>query len=184
VNYLSRFALTLKLLESLAAAGRPDRRSRILIVNGAAQNGRILFDDVNLARNFGTLRAILQCCQANDAFVVELADRLARAGEQRVGVTTLKVGVVATGIRRTFPWWMKILVPLVMDPLLALSPGDVAARGLQLLLDPRYENVTGAHFLLIRRFKAIAVPRTVRELNVRVRLWRLSEAMIAGTRRV
>jgi hypothetical protein len=37
--------------------------------------GTIHFDDVNLMKNFATLRAVWQFCQANDVFTVELARR-------------------------------------------------------------------------------------------------------------
>jgi NAD(P)-dependent dehydrogenase (short-subunit alcohol dehydrogenase family) len=138
VNYLGRFALMRRLLPLLAESARPNRRSRVLLVSGAATNGTIHFDDVNLTRSFGTVRAILQCCQANDAFAVECADRLTKQGEQGVAVNCLKVGVVRTNIRRHFPTWMKWLVALVMDPLLALPTEQVAAAALQLLVAPEF----------------------------------------------
>lgn len=48
-----------------------------MIVGGAARNGKIYFGDTNLTKNFATLRAVLQFCQANDVFTSELARRLA-----------------------------------------------------------------------------------------------------------
>jgi NAD(P)-dependent dehydrogenase (short-subunit alcohol dehydrogenase family) len=180
VNYLGRFALTQRLLPLLTESARPNRRSRVLLVNGAATNGTIHFDDVNLTRSFGTVRAILQCCQANDAFTVECADRLTKRGEQRVSVNCIKVGVVRTNIRRHFPAWMKWLVPLVMDPLFALPAEQVAARALQLLVAPEFESVTGALFTCIRRFKAIDIPLSIREEEMRRRLWELSERLTAS----
>jgi NAD(P)-dependent dehydrogenase (short-subunit alcohol dehydrogenase family) len=177
VNYLSRFALTQRLLSLLAASGRPDRRSRVLLVSGAATGGTIHFDDVNLAGRFATVRAILQCCQANDAFTVECADRLARSDESRVAISCLKVGVVRTNIRHHFPAWMKWLVPLVMDPIFALPTEEVAAAALQLLVAPEFEGVTGALFRYVRRFKAIDIPRSIQDAEMRRRLWELSERL-------
>ena len=93
-NYLSRFALTGRLLPLLEAAGHPGKTARIVIVSGAAQNGAIHFDAVNLTANFTTLRAVWQFCQANDVFTVELARRLAiDEGDPRVTITSLKLGV-------------------------------------------------------------------------------------------
>jgi NAD(P)-dependent dehydrogenase (short-subunit alcohol dehydrogenase family) len=60
INYLSRFALTGRLLALLEAAGRPGEAARIMIVSGAAQNGTIHFDDVNLTTNFTTLRRLAE----------------------------------------------------------------------------------------------------------------------------
>ena len=177
MNYVTRFALSRRLLPLLTASGHPNRRSRMVVISGAAQNGTIYFDDVSLAGRFGTVRAIRQCCQANDAFTVELADRLAQTGDSRVTISCLKVGVVKTSIRRQFPTWMKLVVPLIMDPLFALSTHEVAAKGLRLLLDPEFEAVTGALFLFIRRFKALAVPQSIQDANTRRRLWLLSEQL-------
>jgi len=180
VNYISRFALSLRLLPLLAASGRPSRASRIVIINGAATSGKIHFDDVNLTGRFGTVRAILQACQANDVFTVEFADRLAQAGEARVTISCLKVGAVRTNIRRQFPSWMKVLVPVIMDPLFALSPHEVAREGLRLLLEPEFEGVTGGLFMFIRRFKAIGLPQNIRDPHMRRRLWQLSERLTSG----
>jgi NAD(P)-dependent dehydrogenase (short-subunit alcohol dehydrogenase family) len=155
VNYLSRFALTQRLLSLLAASGRPDRRSRVLLVSGAATGGTIHFD----------------------AFTVECADRLARSDESRVAISCLKVGVVRTNIRHHFPAWMKWLVPLVMDPIFALPTEEVAAAALQLLVAPEFEGVTGALFRYVRRFKAIDIPRSIRDAEMRRRLWELSERL-------
>lgn len=123
INYLSRFALTERLLPLLGGAGRPGEAARIVIVSGAAQNGTIHFDDVNLMMNFATLRAVWQFCQANDVFTVELARRLAAAEmASRVTITCLKLGVVKTNIRREFPRWMRWLVEWIIDPVLMQTP--------------------------------------------------------------
>jgi NAD(P)-dependent dehydrogenase (short-subunit alcohol dehydrogenase family) len=178
VNYLTRFVLTVDLLPLLVRSATPVSRSRILIVSGAAKNGTIHFEDVNLARRFGTIRAVLQFCQANDLFARELAYRLA-ASHSPVTVTCLKVGVVKTNIRQQFPRWMQWIVPLVLDPLIGLSPAQVADAAVPLLVDPAFEGVTGALFQFIRTFKAIAVPNTVRNPELRQRLWALSERLAA-----
>ena len=60
VNYLSRFTLAQALISGLAAGGLAGHAARILVISGAAQNGRIRYDDVNLAGRFGILRAVSQ----------------------------------------------------------------------------------------------------------------------------
>src|SRR5205823_7378205 len=84
VSYLSRFALTARLLPLLEAAGQPNASARVVIIGGAARNGTIYFDDVNLTRNFSTLRAVGQFCRANDVFTLELARRL-KARNPKIG---------------------------------------------------------------------------------------------------
>jgi NAD(P)-dependent dehydrogenase (short-subunit alcohol dehydrogenase family) len=129
INYLSRFVLTARLMPLLHSTGAPGAAARIVVIGGAAMNGKIHYDDINLSRNFGILTMVPQFCQANDLFVIEQARRLAESGERpRVTVTTLKVGVVRTNIRRDFPWWMKMLVTLVFDPLLGQTP-EVDPKG-------------------------------------------------------
>jgi len=176
-NYLSRFALTQKLLPVLKAAGQPTQAARIVIISGAARNGKIHFEDVSLTSNFSTPRMVSQSCQANDVFTAELARRLALNGAQgQITVTCLKIGVVKTNIRREFPLWMKWLVPLLMDPLLAQTAQEAAEPALRLLLSQEFEGVTGALFLKIRKFKRIALG-AVEDPQTGNRLWELGQRL-------
>ena len=178
INYLSWFVLTERLLPLLEAVGQPDKAARIMIVSGAAQNGTIHFDDVNLTANFTTLRAVWQFCQANDVFTVELARRLAETdGDPRVTITSLKLGVVKTNIRREFPRWMQWLVPLVFDPLLGQTPQEAAESALRLLLVEDLEGVTGVLFSKIKTLKQVMPPARVRNPQEGRRLWELSERL-------
>jgi NAD(P)-dependent dehydrogenase (short-subunit alcohol dehydrogenase family) len=181
INYLGRSALTKRMLPLLETAGRPGEASRIVIISGAAENGKIYFEDVNLTRNFSTIRAVGQFCQANDVFTVELARRLTPKGTPpHVTITCLKLGVVKTNIRREFPGWMKILVPLLLDPLLGQTPSEAADAALKLLLEKDLEGVTGALFLKIRKFKRIVPSASVLELETGAQLWKLSELLAAS----
>ena len=156
INYLARFTLTQRLLPLLETTGAPGRASRIVLISGAAQDGKIYFEDVNMAANFLTIRAVGQFCQANDIFTVDLARRLQAANNPpHVTITCLKMGVVKTNIRKKFPFWMKLLVPLLLDPFLGQTPREAAGAALKLLLDQDFEGVTGALFLKIRKFKPI-----------------------------
>jgi NAD(P)-dependent dehydrogenase (short-subunit alcohol dehydrogenase family) len=180
INYLSRFVLCDRLLPLLRAAGRPGATARIVLVSGAAQGGKIHFDDVNLSRNFRTIRTVLQNCQANDTFTVELARRLlAEDGVPRVTITCLKIGVVKTNIRREFPQWMQWLVPWVFDPLLAQTAQQAAEPAVRLLLDPSYEGTTGALFLKIRKLRQVAPDARARDPRAGARLRTLSERLVA-----
>jgi hypothetical protein len=98
----------------------------------------------------------------------------------RVTISTLKVGAVRTNIRKQFPLWMKIAVPLLIDPILTVTPGAIAASARDLLLKPEFEGQSGALFTQIRRMKATPPGRrTVDPLQGR-RLWEFSEALVAG----
>jgi NAD(P)-dependent dehydrogenase (short-subunit alcohol dehydrogenase family) len=184
INYLSRFVLIERLLANLAAQGLADQAARILVISGAAQDGKIQYDDVNLTGRFGVLRAVSQFCEANDVFALELARRMTAAvPPQNVAVTVLKVGAVRTNIRSQFPAWMKLLVPLVIDPFLSQAPAQIAASARHLLLDPKFEGVSGALFRHIKQFRAVkAGPRTSDPAEGR-RLWALSEQLAAQARK-
>lgn len=183
VDYLGRFALTEALLPALAAGGHSEDPARILVIGGAARNGKIYFNDVNLKGRFNILRVVAQFCEANDLFVIELARQLAVAQPPSpVTVTTLKVGAVRTNIRRQFPFWMKLLVPLLIDPFLSASPQQIAASARRLLFGPEYVGVTGALFRHIKKFKRLAPgPNTADPAQGRV-LWDFSRQRIAQIR--
>ena len=182
INYLSRFGLTKRLLPLMKAVGQTNDAARIVIISGATKNGTIYFDDVNLSSKFGLLRMIGQSCQANDVFTVEQARRLAANNEHCVTITCLKMGVVKTNIRNglDFPWWKKVLVPLVMDPLLGQTPEDAAESALKLLEADEYEGVTGALFLKIKKFKRIVPDASVKDEQIGKQLWGLSERLSAN----
>jgi NAD(P)-dependent dehydrogenase (short-subunit alcohol dehydrogenase family) len=182
INYLSRFALTRALIPRLAAGGLAGNAARILVISGAAQAGRIHYEDVNLTGRFSIIRAVSQFCEANDVFVLELARRLAGAAPPPfVTATVLKVGAVRTNIRRQFPTWMKLLVPLVIDPLLSQSVAEIAASARRLLLGPEFEGVTGTMFRHIKRFKKLRPGRRTGDPEQGRRLWDLSTQLVAKT---
>lgn len=180
INYLSRFVLTQGLLPLMKVAGRPGDTARIVLVSGAATNGTIHFDDVNLTSRFGLLRVVGQFCQANDLFTGEQSRRLAKLNV--VTISCIKMGVVKTSIRkgRGFPWWMRLLVSLVLDPLVGQSPEEAAQSVLRLLLAGEYEGDTGGLFLKIRKFKRIGKAASVTDLKIGTRLWELSEKLSAA----
>lgn len=176
-NYLSRFVLTNRLLPLLDAGGRKSQTSRIVLVSGAATNGPIHWNDVNLTKRFNTVRVVRQFCQANDLFTVEMAERLRVTTEGRVTITSLKLGVVKTNIRREFPGWMKLLVLLAFDPLLGQTPQEAAAPALQLLLSKEFESLTGRLFMQVRKFKELRLPKSLLDQEARRRFWDLSERL-------
>jgi NAD(P)-dependent dehydrogenase (short-subunit alcohol dehydrogenase family) len=183
INYLSRFVLTEALLPCLVAGGRAGVAARILIIGGAAQNGRIHYENPSLTGQFNILRVVSQFCEANDQFVLEQARRIALDhASSNVTVTTLKVGAARTEIRRQFPLWMKLLVPVLVDPFLSSSPKQIAASARRLLLGQEFEGVTGALFRHIKSFKRLQPGSRTGDPAQGRQLWNFSKQMIAQAR--
>jgi NAD(P)-dependent dehydrogenase (short-subunit alcohol dehydrogenase family) len=179
-NYLSRFVLTQRMLPLLRGAGAPGAAARIVSISGAAANGKINYTDINLNRNFGILAVVRQFCEANDRFVIEQARRLAEGAQPAITITALKVGVVRTNIRQTFPGWMKLLVPLIMDPFLGQTVQQIASSAMPLILDATFEGTTGALFTHIRRFKRTAPGGLTASPEEGRKLWEFSERLASG----
>jgi NAD(P)-dependent dehydrogenase (short-subunit alcohol dehydrogenase family) len=181
VGYLSRFALTRLLLPFLSSPRGEGPAARILVISGAKRGGVVHYDDINLARKFSTLAAVFQLCEANDLFVLEQSRRLAAANlGSRVTIAALKVGAVRTNIRKQFPLWMKVAVPLRIDPFLTVSPDEIAASAESLLFGREFEGKSGAVFTQIKRLKATLPGRRTADPQDGRRLWELSERLVSG----
>ena len=73
---------------------------------------------------------------------------------------------------------MKVLVPLVMDPVLTQPADRIAASAERLLLDDEFEGISGALFLQIRRFRELkTLDSELRDPRVGRRLWEFSERL-------
>jgi NAD(P)-dependent dehydrogenase (short-subunit alcohol dehydrogenase family) len=178
-NYLSRFALTVRLLPTLQAAGRPGESARIIFVSHPGFDGTIHYDDVNLTKNFSTIRAFRQFHYANDVFAVELARRLSPpVGRPPVTISCLHPGPTKTDIDRDMTLWMKLMVRSVIHPLVSRAPNVPAATALKLLSADEYEGDSGALFSLVGKFKRVPVPQSVQDPAEGQRLWSLSEALV------
>ena len=178
-NYLSRFAVTGRLLPTLQAAGRPGHSARVLFISHPGFDGKIHYDDVNLTTNFSTIRAFRQFHYANDVFAVELARRLsAPAGRPPVTISCLHPGPTKTDIDRDMPLWMKLMVRSVIHPLVSHAPSVPATTALKLLLADEYEGDSGAFFSLVGKFKRVPVALSVKSPAEGERLWTFSEALV------
>jgi len=178
-NYLSRFALTERLLSSLQAAGRPGESARILLVAHPGFSGAIHYDDVNLTANYSMIRAFRQFHYANDVFAIELARRLQVTGEgSLVTILCLHPGPTKTGIDREMPMWMKLMVRFAVHPFFSRKPDVPAATAIKLLLAREFEGESGALFSLVGRFRRVPAPKSARDPDEGGRLWAFSEARI------
>jgi len=178
-NYLSRFALTVRLLSALRVAGRPGESARIILVAHPGFDGTIHYDDVNLTTNFSTIRAFKQFHYANDVFAVELARRLlVRSERPSVTISCLHPGPTKTNIDKEMPLWMKLMVRYVVHPLASRTPDAPATAALKLLLADEFEGDTGGLFSLVGKFKRVPAPRNAQNPEECAQLWTFSEALV------
>ena len=178
-NYLSRFALTVRLLSALQAAGHPGESARIVLVAHPGFEGAIHYDDVNLTTNYSMIKAFRQFHYANDVFAAELARRLLVAGERpSVTISCLHPGPTKTNIDKEMPLWMKLMVRFVVHPLFSRAPDVPATAALKLLLTNEFEGESGVLFSLVGKFKRVTVPRSVQDPEQGRRLWAFSEARV------
>jgi NAD(P)-dependent dehydrogenase (short-subunit alcohol dehydrogenase family) len=138
VNYLSHFLLTNLLLPIL----KKSAPSRIINVSSVAHyGGHLNFDDLQMKKGYGVMRAYSQSKLALVLFTHELARRL-----QGTGVTAncLHPGAVATNI------WGDWLGPAAfigkVTRLFMLSPGKGARTQVYLASSADVEGVSGEYF--------------------------------------
>lgn len=182
VNFMSRFVLT-KHLRPLLEAPDADARSRgILLISGGA-DGKINYEDVNFSHGFGIVRVVRQFCRANDLLALSLSDDLKAVSKRApLSVGCLKLGVVKTDIRRTFPRWMKILVPLVFDPFFGQTASEAADAAITVMDTVSVERKGGPLFTKIRRLRRLGATVTAESVDEWRRLSALSDAMAVTAR--
>ncbi len=171
VNHLAHFLLTMELLDLLKASAP----ARIVNVSSAAHIGaRIDFDDLQLKRRYGGMRAYGQSKLANVLFTYELGRRLEGSG---VTANAIHPGVVLTGFGRNNTGLIGLgfeVFQLFGRPFL-LTPERGADTIIYLATSPDVEGVTGKYFE-----KRHAIPSTPGSYDeaTQKRLWDVSEQLV------
>lgn len=163
VNHLAPFLLTnllLPILEQSAPA-------RIINVSsGAHPLGRIAFDDLAAARDFGPQRRYAQSKLANLLFTYELARRIAGSG---VTANVYEPGFVNTNM----PQQIGPLKPIIgLAKLFMLTPEQGAQTAVYLASSPEVQGITGTFYNA--KQQPIGSSRRSYDPDVAERLWRVS----------
>jgi NAD(P)-dependent dehydrogenase (short-subunit alcohol dehydrogenase family) len=138
-NHLGYFLLTNLLLDVLKASSP----SRIINVSSGAQAlGKIAWDDLQLSKNYGGMKAYYQSKLANVMFTYELAKRLTNTG---VTVNALHPGVVNSGFGSGVGGFVGFVFGLIKR-FQAISPEQGADTVVYLATSPEVEGVTGKYF--------------------------------------
>jgi NAD(P)-dependent dehydrogenase (short-subunit alcohol dehydrogenase family) len=138
VDYLSHFLLTNLLLEVLEKSAP----SRIINVSSASHySGHMNFDDLQMEKGYGVMKAYSQAKLAQVLFTHELSRRLDGTG---VTVNSLHPGAVATNI------WKSPLGPFSflgnISKLFLISPEKGAETPVYLASSPEVEYATGKYY--------------------------------------
>ncbi|MBH0778464.1 SDR family oxidoreductase [Nocardia bovistercoris] len=167
-NYLGHFLLTELLVDKLKAAGT----ARVINVSSVAhRTARIDFDSLhpNAPRKGGYGQSKL----AQLLFTYELADRLEGAG---ITVNAMHPGAVSSGFGRQLQdGWRQFVVSAIYGAI-GITPEKGADTILYLALAPEVANTTGRYFI---KRKEVRSSERSRDVELRARLWRESEAILA-----
>jgi NAD(P)-dependent dehydrogenase (short-subunit alcohol dehydrogenase family) len=168
-NHLSVFLLTKLLLPSLERSGE----GRVVTVASDAHRfGRMHFDDPQLERGFGAVRAYCQSKLGNVLFTYELARRL--PSSTSVTVNCLHPGICSSNFGKTDGGLMAMFMRLA-GPFLS-SPEQAASTSIYLCSSPEVREVSGRYFSRCRDTRSS--PESYDPEQAR-RLWALSEELTA-----
>ena len=168
VNHLAPFLMTNLLLDALKASAP----SRVVTVSSAAhRNYTIDMDDLQGERRYSGFGAYSRSKLANILFTHELSRRLEGTG---VTANCLHPGVVATGIFRNVPAWLRV----IFTSRLVMSPERGADTTIYLATAPELAEVSGQYFV---KRKTVRPSRASRDAETARRLWWASEVLTAAS---
>lgn len=163
VNYLAMFRLTLGLLPRL----RESRPARIVNISSDTYRvAKLDFDDLQLSREYGMMKAYGQSKLAILYFTLELAKRLHGSG---VVANAVDPGPVASNIGADNPGLAyRLIGPLIRG--LFPSAARAARTALMVAADPAFEVATGGYY----RSRKLREKPLDFDPEVSRRLWRTS----------
>ncbi len=167
LNHLSGFFLTNLLLDHL----RSSAPARIINVSSSAQfNGKMHFDDLQLKRSYGFMKAYSQSKLANMLFTYELARRLEGSG---VTVNAMHPGLVQTNIATNNNALVRLGQKIILRN--SRTPEHGARTIVYLASSLEVEDISGKYFI---DEKPVPSARASYNEADAVRLWSESEALL------
>lgn len=166
LNHLAYFSLTTQLLEVMQSTPS----GRIINVSSIMHYlGHIYFEDIQLKKSFGGIKAYCQSKLANVLFTYELARRLDKTN---ITVNCLHPGVVSSGFAKNNGWWAIFLANLGRPFTISVQKG--AANSIYLATAPELARITGKYF---HGFKPFSSKPISYNQQVASRLWEISEEL-------
>lgn len=166
LNHLGHFLLTNLLMENIIAAPQ----GRIINLSSEAHKfGTMNFDDINLEKGYGSMKAYGQSKLANLLFTFELQRRLAGTN---VTVNAVHPGVVKTNFGNEYKGLVALMMKLVRPFMRNARKG--AETVVWLASGPEAAELRGKYF---KDKKAIASTKESRNIEKSKLLWDVSEEM-------
>ena len=167
LNHLAAFALTLRLLPSLAAAAETHPPARVITVSSRAhQHGRVDLEDLHFARGYGAWRAYGTTKLYNLWFTAALA---ARVPADRLLAVAMHPGVVRTRFATNNGVWGR-WQRRIMD-LVSVTPAAGADTILWLADDAGPRSFPGSYWV---RRQRTTPSRAAQNRSAAERLWTMS----------
>jgi NAD(P)-dependent dehydrogenase (short-subunit alcohol dehydrogenase family) len=166
LNHMAYFVVTEELRERLLAS----TPARIVNTASAAHQGaRLDFDDLQLAKTFGAMKAYGRSKLSNILFTRELARRLQGTGVTanclHPGFVATRIGDESGGLISHFVWLAKLF---------AISPEQGAETIIYLASSPAVTETTGKYFY---RYRAIVPSPAAQDDRAAALLWQHSSAL-------
>jgi NAD(P)-dependent dehydrogenase (short-subunit alcohol dehydrogenase family) len=162
-NFLGGFLLTMLLLPALERAPSP----RVVNVSSEGHRvGKMSWDDLSLARDYGSFKGYAQSKLAQVLFTRELARR-----KPGITVTAVHPGAIGTGIWRGTPKIVQAVLGLVLP-----SAEKGARPVIRLAADPGLGAISGRYFNRMR--EAEPAPQAMNDADA-ARLWEIAERATA-----
>ena len=152
----------------VTALGLAERGATVVLICRNEERGAPVLEEIE--RRYSGFGAYSRSKLANILFTHELSRRLEGTG---VTANCLHPGVVATGIFRNLPGWLR----MVFTSPLVLSPEKGADTMLYLATAPEVAEVSGRYFV---RRKPVRSSRVSQDAAAARRLWEASEALTAA----
>lgn len=169
LNHLNYFLLTYYLLDLLNEA---DAGRIVNVASAAHYGGEIDFDDLQMEKNYASMKAYSNSKLANVLFTSELARRLEASGS-KVIVNSLHPGVVKSNIGRRDNSWIAGIF-MTFFQMRAIPTAEGAKTSIYLASSPNVEGVTGKYF---DESKEKTPSKAAQDEALASRLWQVSEEL-------
>jgi NAD(P)-dependent dehydrogenase (short-subunit alcohol dehydrogenase family) len=166
VNHLGHFLLTTSLMPLLERG-----HARIINVSSEAyKTGKPLFDDLQAAKAYSSIKAYSMVKLFNIYFAKSLAEKYAASG---ITAYALHPGIVNTSFGADMPGFVRVLLWLARPFMITAEKG--AQTSVYLATEPKMDKKSGQYFI---KKKVVAPALIANDIQARNQLWDISKKLV------